>query len=148
MLLAEENKRNYLPMKIITTHSHGWLDYITGLLLITGPWLLQFDPAGPQTWVPAVVGSVTILYSLFTNYESGIVKLIPVRTHLNLDTLNAVIQIVSPWSFGFADLVWIPHFFAGLFQMAVALLINPHPAAESATRRQQRLHKQLRVNNN
>ena len=90
-------------MKIIGTKTHGYLDYIVGLLLIAAPWIFNFDRGGAETWVPVAVGVGTIVYSLLTDYELGLSRTISMKTHLMLDMVGGLFLAVSPWLFRFAD---------------------------------------------
>jgi hypothetical protein len=117
-------------MRVIGTKTHGYLDYIVGLLLIAAPWILDFDRGGAETWVPVIVGIATILYSLFTDYEMGASPTISMRTHLTLDLIGGIFLAVSPWLFGFDEYVWAPHLVVGLFEIVISLLTNRVPAVE------------------
>ena len=114
-------------MRVISTRVHGMMDYLVGVLLIGAPWLFDFDRGGAETWVPVVLGAGAILYSLFTNYELGMVRRIPVPTHLMLDLGSGLLLAVSPWLFGFADRVWVPHVVFGLIEIGTALMTRRVP---------------------
>lgn len=73
-------------MRFIPTRIHGVLDYLVGALLIAAPWLLNFDRGGAETWVPVILGVGALLYSLFTDYELGLVRRLSMSTHLGLET--------------------------------------------------------------
>jgi hypothetical protein len=107
-------------MKFIDRKTHGYLDYIVGLLLIAAPWLLDFYRGGAETWVPVILGVGVILYSLFTDYELGAARKIPFGTHLTLDILGGIFLAVSPWLFNFDEHVYLPHLVAGIMEIAVA----------------------------
>lgn len=64
-------------MKIISSKLHGLLDYGVALILIASPWIVGFANDGAQTFVPVVLGAVTIVYSLLTKYEVGLAGVIP-----------------------------------------------------------------------
>ncbi len=115
-------------MQVISTRVHGMLDYLVGALLIAAPWLFGFADGGAETWVPVVLGAGAILYSLFTDYELGMVRSIPMPTHLMLDLGSGVLLAVSPWLFGFADRVWEPHLIVGLIEIGTALMTRRVPA--------------------
>jgi len=117
--------RDKEPM--IPTKVHGVLDYTVGLFLIASPWLLGFFRVNTATWVPIVLGGSALLYSLFTDYEWGVVKRMPMRVHLGLDAGSGLFLAVSPWLLGFADEVWVPHLVLGLFEIAAATLTRRHP---------------------
>ena len=117
-------------MKIINSKLHGVLDYLVGAILIISPWLFGFANSGAQTIIPVILGIGAILYSLVTKYELGIFKLIPFRIHLIFDILSGIFLASSPWLFGFADDVHVPHLIFGILEIGVALLTNPHTSAD------------------
>ena len=111
-------------MKVIPRKTHCYLDYIVGVILIAVPWLFGFANGGNETWVFVSLGAVTILYSFFTDYEAGVVKAIPFKAHLGIDLLNGGFLALSPWIFGFSELVFLPHLLFGLIELAVVLLTS------------------------
>lgn len=128
-------------MRFLSTRVHGMLDYLMGLLLIASPWLFGFagEADGAATWVPVALGLGAIGYSLFTDYELGVVRKLPMPTHLLLDLGSGVLLAASPWLFGFADVVWVPHLVLGLLEVGAALVTERHPADERAAGRPGRL---------
>lgn len=115
-------------MRFIPTRIHGYIDYLMGVLLIAAPWLLGFAAGGAETWVPVVLGAGVILYSLLTDYELGAVHTLSMPTHLWLDGLGGLLLLASPWLFGFADLVWVPHVVLGLLEIGAALTTETVPS--------------------
>lgn len=109
-------------MKIISSKAHGMLDYLVGAILIISSWLFGFANGGAQTSIPVILGVGAILYSIFTNYELGAFKIIPFKVHLIIDTLSGILLASSPWLFGFADNVYMPHLIFGLLEVVVVLL--------------------------
>jgi len=88
-------------MKIIPKFYHGVVDYLSGLLLLLAPNLFGFaDMSGPVTWIPRMVGIVILLQALMTNYELGVMKLIPMTMHLTADYVIGAFLMVSPFVFG------------------------------------------------
>ncbi|MBD0364648.1 MAG: SPW repeat protein [Flavisolibacter sp.] len=114
-------------MKFIPTKVHGYLDYLVSALLIAAPWLFGFANDGAETWVPVLLGGIAILYSLFSNYELGVVHQLSMRTHLVLDLIHGIFLAASPWIFGFADTVWAPHLVFGLLEIGVSLMTKREP---------------------
>lgn len=127
-------------MKIIGTKVHGYLDYIVGLLLIVSPWLFGFYRGGAETWVPVVLGTATIIYSLLTDYELGLARVISMKTHLTLDALSGILLAASPWLFGFAEFVWQPHFILGLAEIGAILMTRSTPGAGKVPLHKQPVH--------
>ena len=117
-------------MRFLPTRVHGVLDYLTGILLIAAPWLLGFARGGAEQWISVMLGVSALLYSLLTNYELGLVRLIPMPVHLLLDGLSGVLLAASPWLFGFADQVYLPHLVLGMFEIGAALLTRTVPSVQ------------------
>lgn len=109
-------------MKLITTKVHGFLDYIVGLLLIAMPWLINIDPAASPGMIFIAAGTAALVYSVFTRYELGIVKVIPMRTHIVLDIMSGLLLAGSPWIFGFSNVIYLPHILIGALEILVALM--------------------------
>jgi len=116
-------------MRFIGTKLHGVMDYLVSVLLMVSPWLFRFYRAEAESWVPFAIGLCIMLYSFFTNYELGVKKAIPVHSHLNLDFLAGLVLATSPWIFGFAAYVYLPHLIIGLGVMAAALTTKKIPFA-------------------
>jgi hypothetical protein len=114
-------------MKVIPTKVHGVLDYLVGILLIASPWLFNFARDGAETWVPVVLGTGAIIYSLITDYELGAASVISMRTHLGLDMVSGVFLALSPWIFGFNEFVYLPHLILGLGEILVPMMTDPVP---------------------
>ncbi len=117
-------------MRIIPTKIHGVLDYLVGALLIAAPWLFDLAQGGAETWVPVALGASALVYSLLTDYEMGLVRKLPMPTHLTLDLLSGLLLAASPWIFGFADRVYLPHLVLGIFEIGASLLTSRTPSAE------------------
>lgn len=122
-------------MRVIPTKTHGYLDYIMGLLVIAAPWIFGFARGEAETWIPVVLGAGVILYSLFTDYELGMWRGISMRTHLMLDLVGGFILAISPWLFGFADYVWEPHLIFGILEMGATLMTKQVPGTEKVFHR-------------
>ncbi|WP_207513847.1 SPW repeat domain-containing protein [Longitalea luteola] len=117
-------------MRWIATKTHGYLDYIMGMLLIAAPWIFGFAREGAETWVPVVLGAGVILYSFMTDYELGLSPVLSMRTHLMLDLIGGALLAISPWLFGFADYVWQPHLIFGILEIGAALMTKLVPSVE------------------
>ena len=107
---------------MIDTRTHGIIDYVTGALLIIAPYLFGFATGGIEQWLPQVLGAMIIVMSLLTRYELSAAKVIPLNVHLGVDVVGGILLAVSPWLFGFADLIWWPHLLVGLMEIVVPLI--------------------------
>jgi hypothetical protein len=111
-------------MRFIPTVFHAPLDYIVGVALIAAPWIFRFSEDTAATVVPIVLGIGLIAYSLFTNYELGVWKVVPMAVHNLFDIGAGAFLALSPWIFGFADEgtnVWLPHVVVGLAAIFLGL---------------------------
>jgi hypothetical protein len=96
-------------MKIIPTNVHGIFDYLFGLLLICAPLYIDLNDSGAAKAVLIFSGFVTILYSILTSYELGLMPFISMHLHIVLDFCSALFLLISPWICGFYNEVWWPH---------------------------------------
>ncbi|MBJ7598690.1 MAG: hypothetical protein DLM67_12770 [Candidatus Nephthysia bennettiae] len=116
----------FLPTKV-----HGVLDYLVGIALILAPNIFQFSGMGvAAAWIPRVLGVVLILYSLFTNYEWGVFKVVGMPYHLVIDFLAALFLAASPFIFGFfrdSPNVWLPHLVVGIAVILVVIVSQTQP---------------------
>ncbi|NBJ10129.1 SPW repeat domain-containing protein [Microvirga arsenatis] len=121
-------------MRFLPTRLHGAIDYLWGLALLSTPWLLGFDDVPAATWVAVVFGVGAILYSALTAYELGLLKILPMPMHLILDGIGGIVLAASPWLFGFADRVYLPHLLFGLFSVVACLITRLEPTLVNGRR--------------
>ena len=119
-------------MRILPTRIHGALDYLVGIALILAPTIFGFSAmGGAEVWIPRALGVVLIVYSVFTNYEWGVIKVLDMRYHLVVDLLAALFLAASPFLFGFsgeAGSHWLPHLVVGIVVVLVVLVSQTGPA--------------------
>ncbi|MFZ1250165.1 MAG: hypothetical protein WAR37_01830 [Candidatus Microsaccharimonas sp.] len=120
-----------MSYQFIPTKVHGALDYIVGIALILAPWLFNFaSVGGPAVVIPIILGIGLILYSIFTRYEWGLVKVLSMPYHLVFDVVASLFLAASPFIFGFSNLapnVWVPHVVVGLTVIVVVIFSKPQP---------------------
>ncbi|GAB3542916.1 SPW repeat domain-containing protein [Spirosoma fluminis] len=114
-------------MRFIPTNVHGILDYASGALFLASPWLFGFADKPAAKWVPLAAGGAALGSSLFTDYELGAVRKIPMPAHLGLDVAEGVLLAAAPWLFGFAKKVYVPHLIFGAFAIGAGLLTQKSP---------------------
>lgn len=107
---------------MISSKTHAILDYLVGIILIAAPWILGFADDSAATVTPVLIGVSTLLYSILTNYEYSIAKVIPYKIHLTIDFVAGFLLMVSPWLFGFSDRIYLPHVILGAFEIVAVLL--------------------------
>ena len=89
-------------MRVISTRTHGAIDYLTGARLLLAPALLGISDEPAAARGLRAAGLAAMAYSLLTDYEFGLVRIIPMPAHLAMDATSGVLVAASPWLFGFA----------------------------------------------
>jgi hypothetical protein len=115
-------------MRFIPTRFHGILDYVVGLILIISPWLFGFSDVNYATWIIVAAGVAALVQTIFTDFEVGLIRKIPMQSHLMVDFGLGVILALSPWMFGFADEVFMPHLIGGIFSILASLTTHRVPS--------------------
>ena len=66
------------------------VDYLAALELLVMPFVLNLGASAPLAkWLAIATGLAVILVSLLTDYKLGLVRIIPFRIHLGIDTAVA-----------------------------------------------------------
>ncbi len=117
-------------LRFIPTRTHGVLDYVVGALLLVVPYILGFADGTAAQWVPQILGLVAIGGALMTDYELGVVRVIPMPVHLMIDIASGALLALSPWLFGFSDRVFWPHLIVGMMEIGAGLTTRTVPGGE------------------
>lgn len=70
----------------MSTKTHGLIDYLAGAAFMALPKVLGMK--GPAAYLLHGAGAGAALYSFFTNYERGVVRVLPMKAHLAMDALS------------------------------------------------------------
>lgn len=116
---------------MISTRTHGYLDYLMGMLLIVSPLLIEL-PSGAATAIPVILGAGVIVYSLITDYEMGLLKIVSMPTHLTIDIIAGIFLTASPWIFGFADEIFWPFVILGVLEIGAGALTSKRTSQPTA----------------
>jgi DMSO reductase anchor subunit len=93
---------NFLAKGPVSPDLHGLLDYVLGLVLVIGPFVLDFDN-DTAVVVSVVAGVLELIVATCTDWRRGIVHIIPPAVHGIIDHVFVVGLIAAPFIFGFAD---------------------------------------------
>jgi NADH dehydrogenase len=119
-------------MRFLSTGIHGAIDYLSAVLLVSAPFIFGFADGGAAQWLPVGLGLAVIGYSLLTDYELGLWPRIAMSGHLAIDGGLGLLLAASPWLFGFAGQIYLPHVLLGLFAVVMSLVteteVRGHPA--------------------
>lgn len=107
---------------------HGVLDYLTSAVLIASPWLFHFSNAhGAALFIPLYLGSLTLILTYFSRTPLGVIRQIPMELHLSLDVLVGFFILVSPFLYGFYNVVCLPHVILGLILFLSGIFTEKSP---------------------
>ena len=124
-------------MRPISTRAHGILDFLSVLALVAAP--AFFEIGERITPVLYLLAATTLTYSLFTRYEWGIFRKIPMACHLALDISSGVFLALLGLLF-IDELpgVRVALFLFGMFEVAVGMLTQTQQAATVESRHRER----------
>lgn len=105
-------------MKIISPKIHGVIDYLVVVFLVISPLLMGMGHiASSFTYALAIVH---LLLTLFTNFNAGLFKIIPLRIHGLIELIVGIGLVILAQTFFKADVV-AKTFYTG-FGIAVLLV--------------------------
>jgi hypothetical protein len=114
--------------KPISTTTHGAIDYTTAGMLAGLPRAFGWNRRATNLLTGSAIGIVG--YSLMTDYELGLFKLLPMKTHLALDTVSAAAMLAAPMICKERKTANMAMIGIGLFELTVTLLTKTRPTAK------------------
>jgi hypothetical protein len=103
---------------LIPLDVHVLFDYLGGAIFVALPYLFQFSEIAVARHAFLALGLTLIAYSLCTDYIYGLFKIIPLKIHIVLDVLSALVITASPFLFQY-------HRSLSGAQLAVHLVFGP-----------------------
>jgi SPW repeat-containing protein len=131
-------------LRIIPTSVHGVIDYAVGILLIAAPWIFGAADNRGAKWTWIIVGAIMLGSALMTNYELGVMHLIPMHVHLAMDTMLGLFLAASPWIVGYSNEGlngWLPPLVVGLAEVGTSMMSRPWPERRELVAREERMFK-------
>ena len=118
-------------MRVIPAYVHGICDYIGALALMSVPYVFGFNElGGPAVWIARILGLVILLQAMATDFEVGVMRILPMKMHLMNDYIASVFLAASPFLFGFYHEpyhVWLPHVVIGVAILIGSLATETEP---------------------
>lgn len=105
-------------MRTLGAWSHGIIDYVVVILLITGPSVAGF--AGRQATLAYVLGALLFVLTILTRFPLGVFKHVGFMTHGAIEFVLGVLLLILPWIANFARGIHSRNFYVS---MAVLILI-------------------------
>ena len=103
-------------MKIISSKTHGILDYATSAFLLASPTLFKME--GDLCTITYILGAIHLGLTVLTDFEVGLIKVIPFRIHGLIElVVSLVLAGLAFWFYNNANE------FGFYFYMALAIVI-------------------------
>jgi hypothetical protein len=106
-------------MKVISSFIHGLIDYIVVIFLWTAPFMFEMSDLVSNALF--ILGGVHLLLTILTDYDLGIIKLIPLAAHGLIELIVAILLVASPWLLQVSDQPTDRNFLV-IFAVAVLLI--------------------------
>jgi hypothetical protein len=100
--VADGTERQLIRLGSIPLVVHGLLEYVLGVLCIAAPFLFSFDSNGTKA-LSVAIGTLILALGIVTAGPVGIVRSLPLDSHIVIDYVLAIFLIASPFVFGFTD---------------------------------------------
>lgn len=113
--------------RFVSPSLHAVLDYALDLALLGVPAVLGFT--GVALWLPVAIGLLNAAYSLLTAYPGGVVRRLPLRTHLAVDLALGGVFVAAGLLPGLLLAARVFLVGAGLGIAAAVAVTDPGPAS-------------------
>jgi hypothetical protein len=90
-------RRNSVPLFV-----HGIVEYGVGALTILAPFLFSFD-SDTATVVSILLGAGIVVLGFVTESPTGVVRNMPIASHVVLDYVLSLVLLVAPFIFSFTE---------------------------------------------
>jgi SPW repeat len=87
----------------IPLNLHAALEPLIAIVIIAAPWIFGFSETDSATVICVLVGVVMLLVGSLTDWRLSLARVIPLRMHMLGDLTLALVLLLSPLVFGFAD---------------------------------------------
>lgn len=90
--------RGPIPLNV-----HAALEPLIAVIVIAAPWIFGFSETDSATVICVLVGVAMLVVGSLTDWRLSLARLIPLRMHMIGDLTLAMVLVLSPLVFGFAD---------------------------------------------
>lgn len=112
-------------MKILKANTHGVIDYLVVIFLLLSPTI--FGLSYFASILTYGLGCVHLSLTALTDFQYGLVKIIPFKLHGWIELVVSVVLIASPWILGFSTIPVDKFFYMGFgFSVFLTWLITDY----------------------
>jgi hypothetical protein len=90
--------RGPIPLKV-----HAALEPLIAVIVIAAPWIFGFSDVDSATVICVLVGLTMLVVGSLTDWRLSLARVIPLQMHMIGDLTLAMVLLLSPLIFGFAD---------------------------------------------
>lgn len=125
-----------MTLRFVDRRIHAYIDYPIVAVLVGMPFVLGLGESNPAAkWLSVGVGVAVFVLTVFTDHETGLIRVVPYWLHVAVDRLVGVTFLVAPLALGFAGLdAW--YYYANAAAVLAATVVfnaaDTRPPAGSA----------------
>jgi len=117
-------------MKFVTKQIHAYLDYPVAFALVILPFVLGLGESNLLAiQLSVATGIAALILTIFTDHQTGIIKVLSYKLHLIVDFLVGIVFLVAPFLLGFEGIDAI-YFWAN--GAAVLTVVSLHKTDQEA----------------
>lgn len=111
--------------RFVTKTVHSFIDYPVALSLISLPFLLGLGAINPLArWLSVGTGIAALLLTVFTDHQTGLIRVIPYSIHVAVDRIVGLTFLVAPLVFGFSGMDALYYWVNAAAVLAVTFVFN------------------------
>jgi hypothetical protein len=88
--------------KPISKNVHGFIDYSYALIVPLLPEIVGFKKQKKANIICRSLGAGALGYTLLTKARWGLIRVLPIKTHLVIDFSVSCFALAAPWLLGFS----------------------------------------------
>lgn len=112
--------------RIVSRKVHAYIDYPVSVALIVLPLMLGLGKSSVFAfWISFGAGLTAFLFTLMTDHETGLFRLLPYSVHLIADVAVGLLLAISPFIFGFTGIDAIFYWFSAVAFLTIVCLKQP-----------------------
>ena len=119
---------------IISRKQHGVADYTYVPAVMAAPNLAHFASDTTPARLSRGFAAASLVNTLLTRAEWGVVKVLPYKAHLAFDAASGVAALAAPWIFGFSSDRRARNTFLAMGVTALIVTLLSRPEEMSARR--------------
>ncbi|WP_299152189.1 hypothetical protein [uncultured Tateyamaria sp.] len=117
--------------RFMTQKMHAYIDYPVALGLIVMPFVLGIGMTNAWAFALSVfTGIAALVLTALTNHETGLMPVLPYKSHLAIDAIVGVTFVAAPFLFGFTGLDALYFWVLGA---TVLVVVGAHDADSTPT---------------